>query len=54
MIDVKISSCNASVDLSGLDNGLYILELHTDSGIMRKKDNTKVIAYFCRMEKYRI
>lgn len=37
MIDVKISSCNASVDLSGLDNGLYILELHTDSGIMRKK-----------------
>lgn len=37
IIDVKISSCNASVDLSDFDNGLYILELSTDNGIMRRK-----------------
>lgn len=37
MIEAKISSCNASVDLSDFDNGLYILELSTDNGIMRRK-----------------
>lgn len=37
MIEAKISSCNAFVDLSDFDNGLYILELSTDNGIMRRK-----------------